>query len=310
MPKLFRLSAVVAACLLLAVSSARAYTVTAPGDLVPNSAQTFNAVVDLTGNIDATGGGAAYDSKLKKVTNFTLTAPTTHPLSLFDGPVSVSSNPTNTNGPVQWTLTDPNLRTLSDIQNLDVDLLNGQTADFALNTVDIFTNSTLTLLKDITIDVSGTLTGLSFDQTGSTITLPTGLGTGTFATDGILNGQIDNLQAVAIGLITVPVGTQVLALPGALTGTYNVTPIVGGRHIALDGTINLNLPLSLVTQLTTSISDVVQLSISTTIDLQASLTIAVGYHFETNVVPEPGSFVLLGLGLAALVPVFRYRRKK
>jgi len=309
MPKLFHLSAAVAACLLLAVSSANAYTVTVPGDLVPNSAQTFNAVVDLTGNANVKGSGFVYNATKGQIQPFFVKAPFDSPLSLAEGPVTVSSNPTNTNGPVQWTLTDPNLRTLSDINNLDVDLLNGQSAEIAISTVDIFTNSTVALIKDITIDVSGTLTGLTFDQTGSTITVPTGLGTGTFTTAGDLNGTLD-LNAILLQLISQPVGVQSLSLPGTLTGTYNVTPIVGGRHIALDGNINLELPLSLVSALATSISDVVQLTISASVDLQASLTIAVGYHFETNVVPEPGSFVLLGLGLAALVPVFRYRRKK
>jgi len=309
MPKLFRLSAVFAACLLLAVSSARAYTITAPGDLLPTPNQTFNAVVDLTGNANVKGSGFVYNATKGAIQPFFVKAPFDSALSLADGPVTVSSNPINTNGPVQWTLTDPNLRTLSDINNLDVDLLNGQSAEIAISTVDIFTNSTVALIKDITIDVSGTLTGLTFDQTGSTIAIPTGLGTGTFTTNGNLNGTLD-LNAILLQLITQPVGVQSLSLPGALTGTYNVTPIVGGRHIALDGNINLNLPLSLVSALATSISDVVQLTISASVDLQASLTIAVGYHFETNVVPEPGSFVLLGLGLAALVPVIRYRRKK
>jgi len=309
---LIRLSAFIA--LLALVSSAKAYSVTdVPGDLLPADAQTFDAVIDLTGNFTATGSGAAYDSKLKQVTPFIVIPPTSTglPLSLFGGPISVSPNPTNTNGPVLWSLDEPNLKTLTDVKNLDVDLLNGQTADFGLNTVDIFTNSTVSLLKDITIDVNGTLKGLTFDQTGAAALVPTGVGTGTFAIPGDLGATVGNLQAVVLSILPVNVGNdQTLSVPFVLTGNYTVTPVLGGRHIALDGTVDLNLPLSLVTALQTSISSPAQLSISASVDLMASLTVAVGYHLETTVVPEPAAFVLLGIGLAALVPVIRMRKKK
>ena len=39
----------------------------------------------------------------------------------------------------------------------------------------------VSILKDIPIDVVGTLTSLSFDQTGPTTVVPTGPSTGTFA---------------------------------------------------------------------------------------------------------------------------------
>jgi len=315
MPKSFhRLAAAVAACLVLAgTTSVQAYTITQTGNftgtpsVAPDDDDTFHADVDLTGNLTATGGGAAYNATAKAIQPFVVTAPTVHPLSFTGGPQSVDSNPT---GQGDFTLTDPNLHTLVDIQNLDVDLLNGQSVPFAIDTVDIFTNSKIGLLKDITIDVSATLSKLTFDQTGSSVLTPTGVGTGTFVVNGDLNGTASDLNAIVLQLLSLPLDPQDLTLPGALAGTYTITSVPGGRKISLDGSINLQLPLTLNTQLSTSNSDVVPLTISTTVDLAASLTIAVGFHLSTVVAPEPGSFVLLGIGLAALVPIIRHRRKK
>ena len=316
-----RLAAVVGtACLLLAVAStANAYTITATGALTTDS--TFDASIDLTGTFGVVGDGAVYDSKLKKVTPFKVTgvgsggvpaspgAPTAS-ISLFDS-TPVSSTPVDLNAGADYTLTDPTLHTLTDVQNMDVDLLNGQVGSFAINTLDIYTNSTVALIKDITIDLGGDLSGLTFSQTGAATLSPTGFGTGTFSIDGDLSALLSNLTVVAIGgLIPIPVPDQSIDAPGFLLGgTYTVTSIPGGRHIALDGTVDLNIPLALTSALETSISDVVQLTISTTIDLAASVTVTIAYHLETNVVPEPGSFILLGIGLAALVPVLRLRRK-
>jgi len=49
------------------------------------------------------------------------------------------------------------------------------------------------------------------------------------------------------------------------------------------------------------------LTISSTLDLVASLSLALSYHLEQTglVVPEPGSIVLLGLGLLCFAPFLR-----
>jgi len=316
--RLFAVGAV-AAIGLAVTASANAYTITTQGQLTTDS--TFNAVVDLTGQFSVAGAGAVYDSKAKKVTPFAVTgvgvdgnpAPPgdpSAPLSLFGGPTNISSTPTDLNGGALYTLTEPNLKTLTDVQNLDVDLLNGQTGGFTLNTLDIYTNSTVNLIKDITIDLTGELSGLTFTETGATVFVPTGVGTGTFSILGDLSATISNLNVTALGIIQVPVDPQSLTTPFALTGTYTISTIPGGRHISLDGSVDLAVPLSVQTNLTTSLTSPAALSVSTTIDLLASLTVSVGYHLETNVVPEPGSFILLGLGLASLIPVFGMRRKK
>lgn len=293
--------------LALAVA-APARAVTVPIDFT-GTEQNFDATIDLTGNLYADGSGAVVNTKAK-VEPFKFTAPFNHPLSLFGGAVAISSDPKT--DPLGTSMDFGPPTQLVDINDLDVDFLNGQTSDFALDTIFITTNSTVSLLKSISIDVSGTLTGLRFDQTGASIVLG-GPGSGTFAVDGELSANIDNLLAVVFGLLQVPVGTQSITLPGALTGNWTSTQVAGPLHkIELDGVIDLNVPISLITNLTTAITDVLSLTISSTIDLQASLTVSVAYHLEDlYVIPEPSSIVLLGLGLcAALVPAARKLRRR
>jgi hypothetical protein len=269
--------------------------------------QNFDATIDLTGNVFANGNGSVINTKAK-LEPFKFTNPLNHPLALFGGPVAVSSDPKT--DPLGTTF-DAWPNDLYDIYDLDVDLLNGQTADFALDTIFLTTNSTVSLLKSISIDVSGTLTGLRFDQTGAASVFG-GPNSGTFSVVGDLTANVDNLLAVVFGLLQVPVGSQAVTLPGALTGTWTITPVFTlASKVTLDGQINLNIPISLLTNLTTSITDVLSLTISSTIDLAASLTVDVLYHLEDIVyfTPEPGSIVLLGIGLAAVVGVAVQRRR-
>lgn len=296
MTKGFLRVAGVFAALAILVSSASAYTTTQPGDLVPPGNQTFSANGTFNGSAHAIGSGVVF--------GIPVVIPDQNiPLSL-KSPLTVNSNPTNTDGPVQWTLTDPNLRTLSDIQNLDLDLLNGQTANFALNQFQIATS-----LIPIAVDINGTLTKLSFTQTGATVAVPGGLGTGTFSTAGDLGGEINPLHVSVLGgAAAFDTTLNIPATSYLLTGSYTVTPAVGGRHIALDGTVNLVLPLSLSTAL--AVSSGTSLGVTASVDLLSTFTVTASYHLETFVVPEPGSIALLGLGVAALIPVLRYRRKK
>ena len=265
--------------------------------------QNFDATIDLTGNVFADGNGTVVNTKAK-LEPFGFKAPLNHPLSLFGGEISLSSDPkTNPLG----TIFDVVPGQLVDMTALNIDLLNGQTADFALDTIFLTTNSTVSLLKSISIDVSGTLTGLRFDQTGAPTIV--GVGSGTFSVPGDLTANVDNLSAVVFGLLQIPVDSQSITIPYTLTGTWT-NPIF--EKIELDGDLNLSIPLSLLTNLTTAITDVLSLTISSTIDLAASLAVDSLYHLEYCPCcgcPEPGSIALLGIGLAAVAGVTVHRRR-
>jgi len=289
------------------VSASRALAVTVPINFT-GTEQNFDATVDLTGNLAANGSGSVVNTK-NKVEPFKFTAPFDHPLSLFGGAIVVSSDPIT--DPAGTTFELPAPDQIADIAALNLDLLNGVTSDFALDTIFITTNSSVFLLKAISIDLSGTLTELRFAQTGAAILTGTG-GSGTFSVDGELSASIDNLLAVVFGLLQVPVGTQSISAPFTLTGSWTSTGPSNNVKVTLDSNIEFNVPLSLLTNLTTSITQVLSLTISSTIDLAASLTVGAGLHLEQSgiVIPEPGSMVLLGLGLLAFAPLVARRIRR
>ena len=288
----------------LAAVPARA--VLQPGNVIsPN--QAFDLTIDLTGNVFANGNGSVVNTKAK-LEPFKFTNPLNHPLSLFGGPINLTSIPVSD----PLTATHERLGTqMVDYDGLALDLLNGQSADFALDTIFLTTNSTVSLLKSISIDVSGTLTGLRFDQTGSAQFLGGGESSGTFSIAGELTANIDNLLAVVFGLLQVPVEGQTVVLPTALEGTWKLSSPFNNGKLELDGDLALSIPLSLLTNLTTSITDVLSLTISSTIDLAASLALDASFHLEPQFCwcPEPGSIALLGIGLAAVGGVAVHRRR-
>ena len=303
-----RLSVALAVATLGLVSASRALAVTVPINFT-GTEQNFDATIDLTGNLFANGSGSVVNTK-NKIEPFKFTAPLNHALGLAGGlPITLSSDPIT--DPAGTTFDLPAADQISKISALNLDLLNGTTADFALDTIIITTNSTVSLLKEISIDLSGTLSDLRFTQTGAAI-LTGGAGSGTFSVDGELSATVDNLLAVIFGLLQVPVGTQSISTPFTLSGSWTSTGPSNNVKVTLDSTMDLAVPLSLLTNLTTSITQVLSLTISSTIDLAASLTINTALHLEQSgiVIPEPGSMVLLGLGLLAFAPlvVRRIRR--
>jgi hypothetical protein len=271
--------------------------------------QNFDLTLDLTGNVYANGSGSAYNAKLAKVEPFKFTAPLNHAVTLFGGAQNISSDPIT--DPLGTTF-DVTPNQLVNMTDLDIDFLNGASTTFAIDTITLTTNSGISILKAIDVDLSADLSGLRFDQTGAATVLG-GPGSGTFGVLGDLTASLTNLNVVLFGLISVPVGDQSLSLPGALPGTWTMTSLGGPNwKVALDGNIDLNIPLSLVSQLTSEGTAPIPLTLSATIDLAAFVTINVAYHLEdTFVIPEPGSIALLGVGLCvALVPAVRKLRRR
>jgi len=304
-----RLFVALAVATLGLVSANRALAVTVPINFT-GTEQDFDATLDLSGNLYAVGSGNVFNAITKTFQPFVLTAPFNHPLSLAGGAFTVSTDPKT--DPLGTTF-DISPGAINSTSALNLDFLNGQTADFALDTLVLTTNSKVVLLNVLLgqIDLSGTLSDLRFAQTGASF-LTGGGGSGTFSVDGDLGATISNLQLVLGGLLVIGVDDQSVSLPAALSGNWTLSGPTNNTKVSLDGSLSFDVPIALMSNLTTSITDVLSLTISSTIDLAGSLTVSYTFHLEQSgiVIPEPGSMVLMGLGMLAFAPlvVRRIRR--
>ncbi len=295
---------------LVLAASAPARAITIPINF-QGTEQHFSASIDLSGNLHAEGNGSAWNSQQKVFEPYTLTSPFDHSLGLFGPPLHLSSDPKTY--PLGTTF-DLKADSLVGIHDLDIDFLSGQSLDFTIDTVKITTNSKVALINALLgqVDLSGTLSEFRFDQTG--IASVTGSAkTGTFAVSGNFGATISNLNLIFGGLLLVPIDDQAVSLPGALTGTWKLTGPLNAQKVSLDGSLSLDVPLALITNLTTSNTDIFTLTMSTTLDMAGSLNVTFNYHLEDiqPLAPEPGSIVLLGIGLcAAVVPLARRLRRK
>jgi len=202
------------------------------------AAQDFSATASLTGNVHADGSGA--NKPLFGANQpFKFTAPLDHPLKLDPTPVLFGSDPKTS--PLGTTF-DLSTLSLFDMQDTDLDLLNGKTAPIAIDTITITTNSSSGLLKSIAIDISATLSQLNFVQTGAPTILGGG-GSGTFSLPGDISLSLTKAQAVLASIITIPIPDISGTFSQNLTGTWTLSGPGNNLKISLDGAYTIQAPL-------------------------------------------------------------------
>ena len=186
---------------------------------------------------------------------------------------------------------------LSDIDSIHIDFLNGQSSELGFYPVPFLTKSSSTKLH-----IEGNLTELTFQQTGTSVTSKLTHGAGTFELPGTLTAKLSNLVANIDGFASLPFADQSYDLPVTLTGNWSVTSDLFGGEFTLEGSQLLDLPLALAT----TVTGPVDVSFS----LLSTISLGIDYHLETlNQVPEPGSVALLLIGLLSAVPWAIRRRR-
>jgi hypothetical protein len=217
--------------------------------------------------------------------------------------------------------------------NLDLDMLNTKTVDFALAPIllprtqmfknDFYdgnpangpqyypdTQSTLTL------NVSGTVKELYLQQDDALTPTFTpngpadqfGVSRGTFSIPAVLNAALDATVKVstveALKLENESIDTKL-----NITGSYEMVGPASAVTLKLFGSNLLPFPLGLNEALETNGGSLY--GITATVDLAASINFAYNFALTTVVaIPEPGSIVLLAIGLMAATPMMVLRLKR
>lgn len=301
-----------AALLFSAASVSSAAPVTVGLDLVGPGPNTLD--------LDATGSGVVttgITAKILGFANFTGTPdPQTDAIGLNPDTISVMSTPialaTNmTSGPATAMLEiERTTWTPLSISDLNIDMLNGVTPAFALDTLVLETNQTIIpgVIDDgsVRIDVSGTFQSVKFFQAAG----PASFGPGnTYAIPGTLLGVVDltvNLDLFdGVLFLNTGLGTQEFDAPFTLEGTLGVnTTSPNHANLSFDGLTIGDFDLGDIS--TTLSADLAGQIFNLSLDVNGGINLNFAYHLEdTAQVPEPGAIILFALGALGIVPFAR-----
>lgn len=282
------------------------------------------------GNISLKADGFTYDVKNNPATlpvsqKATVTQ-TTDPRSVGVPPVGKAYLAPNTD--LGFTGAE-----LTSATGLHLDLLNGASLGFELNTLSVprtqmFYNESFYTYPPpldepeyypgaqsfLKVNLSGTINALYIEQDATKLPafLSDGPGTGTFAIPSILHAALTDTPM--LGGFTLATFESERTANFTLTGRYNVSGPPGKATLELHGELDTALPLNnmnLTTALYTTYYQNYQThsnfvyQMTNTFDLTgAALNFALNYHLTTLVaIPEPGSVLLLAIGLMSLAPL-------
>lgn len=217
--------------------------------------------------------------------------------------------------------------------NLDLDMLNTKTVNFALAEIllprtqmfynEFYDGNPLNgpeydpgAQSNLKINVSGTVKELYLEQddAGTPTFTPDGpagddgISHGTFSIPATLNATLDALIKVG-GFDVEELENETVDSKLNITGRYTMEGPANSVTLKLFGSSVLPFPLGLNTGLTLDGGDVY--GITATVDLAASINFAYNFALTTVVaIPEPGSIVLLVIGLMAVSPMMVVRLKR
>ncbi len=302
----------------------------------PGDTQSFTGTGVGSGSLIADGTGAALvvKGKVAEVQPFVILPPVSHPVTVINdmtssggsSPITIATSPTSVRVAVPVVPpTDPPTKVnvsvtrfdfqdgnISDIRELDLNISNGKVVPFALSQVLVTTNSNNAILKSVPIDVVGNVSSLKFDQTGAAALVPTGIGTGSFSIPGALSLQLTGVKALIFELIGQDIDPQTLTAKINLTGTYKITGPRNDAKIELAGSA-VGVPYMIATHSLLNLvfgDELVPLTVQGTIDVVTTMNLDFVYKLSVShvVVPEPGSIVLLAIGLVLCVAASRVSR--
>jgi hypothetical protein len=278
-----------AAAILLAAAPARAITVPLPNSFF----ESLSGSMGLEGNVALAG-----DVSFLGILNLHYPAQSP-PLSL-PSPTKFNTQP-ETSTALVADLVNGSLVTFT---NFDLDLLHGSTVDLpALVSPISGTINGTAFVDDSPLQLP--IIGMTFTQTGAPSVFPIpGDGSRDFTVPGMLQLEFGPSEIIFSGIFGVAFGGTTANVPVTLTGTFDTI----GSLVQVSGTGSADVPFAVLE--TTLIGDPDELEVNFTAGIHGTAHVEFDYAFTLyNIIPEPASVVLLGIGLTSLALVAARRRR-